>query len=557
MKIYKIMCFFLLGMALCSSAKAAELNYNRVSGEVTVGGNNLSFGKIARMIVLKPDADYEKLQNGQSSFFESCIHIAEVTQSDNDENYSFPKFTVSTDAPAGEYKVIVAVDNKTPETIILDYASVNQCLEFIEKAENSSQVEKYIEKYNDDVYGLSIDKDSDFDKIDENGKVTVLGGLIGTKYDSPSSLQLKFNAEVEKYIADYRKMAFKAISNLKTAKEVEETIGLYNNIYGIDLENELFTAMDSESKQSVYKKMTEEVYTEESNISLAFEQKVVLRCIESGAWGNIPQYINKYNDSVLHLNLKKYDSKNTAQLKFILTKNLKNVSDLQNAIDTYTKSTTGGGGGGGTGSGSKRSDIGSSGAVNWTGQNTVTQQETAPFKDVSANHWAYTCIKNLYDNGIINGKSEGIFAPDDNVTRAEAVKMIISLADGLDAENADTEFSDISDDSWEYSYVMKASALGIAEGYDDGSFGKGDYITRQDLCVMIYRLMLKYNLQLKSDTYGFEDDFEIADYAKKAIESMFAEGIISGNENGRFLPRNFATRAETAKIIYSAMNLIK
>lgn len=554
MKIRRIICCFLIGTVFGTAAGAAGLDYNRTSGEVTVSGDNLPKGKSVRMIVLKKDADYDKLLSGEKTFFESCIHIAELTQTGEDGSFVFPKFTVKEGLPAGEYKVLLTMDNNPTETLILDYASVKQCLEFIENSSDAQEVKGYIDKYNDEVYGLEMGEDSDFAKLDEKGRATVLGRLIGTKYIDTASLVTKFNTEVDAYAAEYRTAAFAAISNLSKASEVEAALNEYNKIYGIDTQNQLFATLDTEGKQAVYQKMTGETYSDESGIQLAFNQKVVLYAIERGAWGNIPGYISDYNDTVLHLDLTRYNASNSDMLKYIHSKSLKNVSDLQNAINTYSPSGSSSGGGGGGGS-----NIKSGGSIVHTSvkDSEPIHTEQSPFNDVSTEHWAYPSIKALYASGVINGKDEKIFAPNDNVTRAEAVKMIMSLAGEADAVENGVEFSDVSANSWEHEYVMKASALGIVNGYNDGSFGKGDFVTREDLCVMIYRLMLKNGVQLASEAEPFSDSAEIADYAESAVKSMAAEGIVSGSGDGRFLPKSFATRAETAKIIYSVMNLTK
>lgn len=560
MKIHRIICCFLIGTVFGCTAGAAGLDYNRTSGEVTVSGDNLPKGKSVRMIVLKKDADYDKLLSGEKTFFESCIHIAELTQTGEDGNFVFPKFTVKSDSPAGEYKVLLNVDNNPTETLILDYASIEQCLEFIEKSADAKEVKGYIDKYNAEVYGLDMGEDSNFARLDETGRLTVFGRLIGTKYTDTASLVARFNKEVDTYAAEYRAAAFAAISNLSTANEVEAAITAYNKIYGIDTQNQLFAGLSVEGKQAVYQKMTGESYSDESGIQLAFNQKVVLYAIETGTWGNIPDYISNYNDTVLHLDLRKYNASNSDMLKYIHTKSLKNVSDLQNAINTYSPSGSSvGGGGGGGGSTSGKSNIKSSGSIisPTVKDSEPIHTEQSPFDDVSSEYWAYPSIKALYEAGVINGKDERIFAPNDNVTRAEAVKMIMSLAGETDTVENGVEFSDVSANSWEHEYVMKASALGIVNGYDDGSFGKGDFVTRQDLCVMIYRLLLKNGVKLENEAELFSDSAEIADYAESAVKSMAGEGIVSGNGDGKFLPKSFATRAETAKIIYSVMKLTK
>ena len=48
----------------------------------------------------------------------------------------------------------------------------------------------------------------------------------------------------------------------------------------------------------------------------------------------------------------------------------------------------------------------------------------------------------------------------------------------------------------------------------------------------------------------FSDADEISDYAKDAVEKLSAAGIINGDESGKFNPKQSATRAETAKILW-------
>ena len=46
-----------------------------------------------------------------------------------------------------------------------------------------------------------------------------------------------------------------------------------------------------------------------------------------------------------------------------------------------------------------------------------------PFTDVTADQWYYSDVENAYDMGLINGKTATEFAPQDNLTYAEAVKL--------------------------------------------------------------------------------------------------------------------------------------
>ena len=101
-----------------------------------------------------------------------------------------------------------------------------------------------------------------------------------------------------------------------------------------------------------------------------------------------------------------------------------------------------------------------------------------------------------------------------------------------------------------------AASMGIVNGRPDGSFGVNDKVTRQDMAVMSVRLANAINLSLSSDkSYeGFNDDADIADYAKESVETLYKSGIVNGTGDGGFAPQGEANRAQAAKIIYELIS---
>jgi hypothetical protein len=114
------------------------------------------------------------------------------------------------------------------------------------------------------------------------------------------------------------------------------------------------------------------------------------------------------------------------------------------------------------------------------------------------------------------------------------------------------QFSDVPEDRWYSDAVKWAAANGIISGYGDGRFGPEDNITRQELVVILDRYAEYVGLTLNSQlsTFNlFNDDADIADYAKEAIERFFAAGIINGKPGSIFDPKGNATRAEVAAML--------
>lgn len=186
-------------------------------------------------------------------------------------------------------------------------------------------------------------------------------------------------------------------------------------------------------------------------------------------------------------------------------------------------------------------------------QNTTTQ---AAFTDCEHVPWAKESIFRLKEKGIVCGKNETSFYPDDKVTREEFLKMLLLAFNIAPASDGVTNFADIAADSWCAPYVAKAFELGIVSGVSETMFGAGQQITRQDMAVLCYRMLTKLNKKLSTNgTQKFSDAEKIADYALEAVDAMQSTGVIKGMGDNRFEPLLFATRAEAAVIIDRIMNL--
>ena len=170
------------------------------------------------------------------------------------------------------------------------------------------------------------------------------------------------------------------------------------------------------------------------------------------------------------------------------------------------------------------------------------------FTDISNSHWAYEAVSALAANFILNGYLDGTFRPDANITRGEFAKIIISATDTLDT-TAVSSFTDVPEDKWYYAYVSSALKNGYITGYPDGTFRPEANITRADICTIVYRCLDTGNVMSGTQ---FTDDMSIPSYAKLPVYSLVRAGVINGMGNGSFAPLSYATRAQTAKIIYSA-----
>lgn len=266
---------------------------------------------------------------------------------------------------------------------------------------------------------------------------------------------------------------------------------------------------------------------------------------------------NKNNNFASNF-IRQFDKYSEESPALIATK----FNSVLSALQKSQSGTQGGGSGSGSGSGSGKNNPTVRGEKNAYGNGSLNvtaspdsanNQKPQGFTDVPENHWAYLYITELYEYGVISGYTDGSFRPDALVTRGEFIKLI---TDGMNINASATEaisFTDVSPDNWVYPYVQRLASVGGITGYEDGSCGVNKNISRQEAAVFIERVLkIKNTTFIEAETEEFADESDIADYAKEAVKNLSASEIISGFDNGRFMPEENLTRAQAATIIYKA-----
>lgn len=185
----------------------------------------------------------------------------------------------------------------------------------------------------------------------------------------------------------------------------------------------------------------------------------------------------------------------------------------------------------------------------------------------TAGHWAENHIIFLAAREFVKGITETAFSPNSNITRAQFVQMLASLAGNYTEKNTgnntgdklssgDVEFTDVKKTAWYAGAVEWAAGAGIVKGIEnrDGtmSFHPDSNITRQDMSVLISRFYEKYGeykIAAIKEAVAFQDNDKIADYAADAVKQLQQAGLIEGKTANKFAPVDYATRAESAKMI--------
>lgn len=236
------------------------------------------------------------------------------------------------------------------------------------------------------------------------------------------------------------------------------------------------------------------------------------------------------------------------------------IDDLADEYNSYkSNSSSGSGGGGGGGAGGKTTTGSSLGATTVelpSGQvlEDVTESIDVIYHDIEGYKWATTAIVALTDLGIVNGKGDRMFAPEDNVLREEFAKILVGALGEKPSDN--NVFADVKTDEWYCGWVNRAAELGICEGIGDGAFGVGSNITREDMCKMIVGALKYKGYSGAPAELSFADAGNISDYAVEAVGILYGMGAVNGVSETEFAPKDFANRAQAAKIVYSVLEFL-
>ncbi|MDI7740987.1 S-layer homology domain-containing protein [Lysinibacillus fusiformis] len=140
--------------------------------------------------------------------------------------------------------------------------------------------------------------------------------------------------------------------------------------------------------------------------------------------------------------------------------------------------------------------------------------------------------------------------PENNITRAQFTKILVNA---MNLSNGDIKktFSDVKSSEWYYNYVQIASSRGIVIGKEDGTFKPNDKITRAQMATMIYRAF-NQTIDFSSKVKAFKD-VKSNDEVSDAIVRIASVGIVKGYGDV-FKPYNFATRSQAVLMIDRAMH---
>ena len=513
------------------TAYAAEVKQDNVNGKIVISGQTST----------EQENDYITISVNTLDAQPECVQFTQILSSKE----GVYEYSYTPDMVTGEYEIRIMYKGVTsPEIIPLSFKKFDEIFDMVNDYVNvldGDDLKNYLEN-NREILGINsavydyvctnrINFDSVYSQIDSM-TFTSLSDFINTFYN----------------------ISYTAVCSLNNAGLCEVLVADISDISNLKI-YDIFDGLSVTDKQKVYSLMGNCTTENLSDIQKVFARCVLMQKVSISNWTTVQEMFQNKVDDIADIDLTNFNKNSIDVSKEMAGKTYSTFEALQTALnyrkpvvqETPPSRPTGGGGGGGISvavpSVPEKDD-----KVN---NSTVTEQKKEIFVDLEGYGWAKESIEYLYSKKIVAGVSDGNFAPSDNVTR-EAFSVILARA--FEFESGQTaDFADVVNNSWYDKEVNALHQAGIINGVGNGFFGVGMPITRQDLCVMLYRTLKHKGYELQTDNTEFKDKEEIDEYAYEAVCALKNAGIINGFEDGTFRPKNNTTRAEMAKMISSVL----
>lgn len=171
--------------------------------------------------------------------------------------------------------------------------------------------------------------------------------------------------------------------------------------------------------------------------------------------------------------------------------------------------------------------------------------EGTGFSDVPPDAWYAEAVAYCGEHRLMGGVSDTAFAPEEPMTRAMLAAVLYRL-EGSPAVEGGNGFTDTAEGAWYGDAVLWASQQGFISGYEDGRFGTGDPISREQLAAVLWR---HAGSPAAKGTPSFRDSASVSPYAAAAVKWSETNGIMRPVSEGVFAPKSSAARAQVAEAL--------
>lgn len=190
-------------------------------------------------------------------------------------------------------------------------------------------------------------------------------------------------------------------------------------------------------------------------------------------------------------------------------------------------------------------------------QSTLNGCFAKEFSDMDNTHWAYDKIQSLTIDKVLVGYPDGSFQPDQPATRAEFSTMVIKALRQERSEPFELfYFSDLAEDHWAYKMIQRACAFDLIKGFPDGTYKPEDNISKAEAVSIIISAINTGDItedQAKDALKVYQDADKIPSWLILSAAKAEKLGMIANNPitYNQFEPDKKITRAEVAANLYN------
>lgn len=185
----------------------------------------------------------------------------------------------------------------------------------------------------------------------------------------------------------------------------------------------------------------------------------------------------------------------------------------------------------------------------------IVKNTSTGFIDVPDNAWYSPAVKFISGKNITSGTGNDTYSPNATLTRGQFMVLLMRAYAIAPNSNITDNFDDAGN-TYYTSYLATAKRLGIAQGVGSNKFQPDSNISRQDMFSLLYNALSTLNMLPSTNSTvskSYSDANQVASYARNAIYTLSADGIISGS-GGKINPSGLSNRAQMAQVLYNLLS---
>lgn len=181
---------------------------------------------------------------------------------------------------------------------------------------------------------------------------------------------------------------------------------------------------------------------------------------------------------------------------------------------------------------------------------TQEPEKSNPYSDIQAGSWYYDAVQYVTDSGLFMGTDMTHFSPELIMNRGMLVTVLYRLA-GKPEVSGSVPFVDVLTGEYYYNAVLWANQEGIVLGKVENIFAPEENITREQMAAVLWRYAKKSGIDVsqQAELAAYTDAKSISAYAEEPMRWAVAAGLIQGTSSTTIEPASGAERAQVAEIL--------